>query len=1067
MIKVQKMVGTVLRREVEGPSHPFIKEQLLRDRISKGLVSESEVDQARAAVSDFMKSIDLGGNHVNDNEEQLRPYFFKKIFNEALGYSDDQMYFEESTSSDSKKADMILVNPTEDAKFKKKPDVIVEMKDMKIVNLDKKQGRADFTGSPVEQAFSYSTKYERRPNFVIVSNFKEIRIYGSVQGEWSVIYLEDLLQSDYELERFFALLSPAQLLRHSNAQSGRLSDLRSKTTVYDEQISIDFYQTYLETREFLISDIIQSQKREDEPIHYRDAFRAAQKILDRFLFIAFAQDYGFLPEDAFSSAIQIRQEKLDRDPYALWNSLSELFRKIDRGNDNPAINRFNGGLFKRDKNLDTLYVSNEAVLRFADIDNYDFVSDLDVNILGHIFEQAIGDIDKLTDEFSNETTQKLVSKRKKDGIFYTTANVTQYLLSMTISNWIQDQREKLGVDKYKAISPEDIDFFQNEGKTQLSHSITKRVQRQIDNLNMLREKLHNIKILDPAVGSGSFLNAAFDILQRENKAIDKEIRELVGGQTDFWDLRTEILRNNLFGVDINSESVEITKLSLWLKTASSSEPLTTLDDNIKVGNSIINDSSLTDIPFDWAKEFPEIMAEGGFDIVIGNPPYLTSRENKITEEEKQYYNENYPIMSQYQPNLYRVFVEKGYNLLKDSGYFGYIIPNTWMTIETFSRMRTFLLKHTQNLVVINMFDKMFEDAVVDNALLIFKKGAPTYLELGEWRKGIIQSIETYKPDEMLTNTNEILVQLDKSTSKLMKKFNTGVRELASVATVKSGLVAYEVGKGTPSQTKEMTTSRIYHSYELHTGWRKYLQGRDVRRYEIDWTGEYIQYGKNLAAPRSEQQFKGTRILVRQIPMMSNHMVSAALTDGEFINDRNSNNIFDFKYLPEYVLAILNSEALSFWFVNTFNKFSRKTFPQFKKGELEKFPIPKVNETVQASIATKVKVIEKSIESIQNYNVPFNREMKIEFSDWQDVSLTATETVEAQLKAVPVDDRTNLVQILTKYEQLVEHESYAIETAESELDKRIYELYGFTEEEVGLIHQFMDDFIETHLAAKKK
>ena len=145
--------------------------------------------------------------------------------------------------------------------------------------------------------------------------------------------------------------------------------------------------------------------------------------------------------------------------------------------------------------------------------------------------------------------------------------------------------------------------------------------------------LSNIKVLDPACGSGAFLNEVFDYLYYEGQIVNNKLTTFNDGQIQLFRWDTHIISNNIYGVDINRESVEITKLSLWLKTANPDEKLTYLDDNIKCGNSLIDDSDVAgDKAFNWKQEFPDIMAAGGFDVVVGNPPYgisISSKRKKI------------------------------------------------------------------------------------------------------------------------------------------------------------------------------------------------------------------------------------------------------------------------------------------------------------------------------------------------------------------------------------------------------------------------------------------------------
>jgi type II restriction/modification system DNA methylase subunit YeeA len=142
----------------------------------------------------------------------------------------------------------------------------------------------------------------------------------------------------------------------------------------------------------------------------------------------------------------------------------------------------------------------------------------------------------------------------------------------------------------------------------------------LDNLHKYREYISSLKILDPACGSGAFLNQALEYLIEEHRFIDLYRRPLEGDTLGIYDVRSSILENNLYGVDINEESVELARLSLWLRTAERGRKLNDLSKNIKCGNSLIDDESIAgELAFNWQEKFPEIMANGGFDVVIGNP----------------------------------------------------------------------------------------------------------------------------------------------------------------------------------------------------------------------------------------------------------------------------------------------------------------------------------------------------------------------------------------------------------------------------------------------------------------
>lgn len=154
------------------------------------------------------------------------------------------------------------------------------------------------------------------------------------------------------------------------------------------------------------------------------------------------------------------------------------------------------------------------------------------------------------------------------------------------------------------------------------------------------------------------------------------------------------------------------------------------------------------------------------------------------------------------------------------------------------------------------------------------------------------------------------------------------------------------------QTEEMKDNRIYHTYDpLDDSFTKYLQGEDVKRYEVKWSGEWIKYGDNLAAMRKPELFSGPRILVRQIPSLPPHSISGVYVEEEIINDRNSMIVNSFKYNPFFILGVINSKVETFWFINIFDKMQRGMFPQFKVSELGMFPVPKEEVVISEKIAS--------------------------------------------------------------------------------------------------------------------
>ncbi|MBD7908908.1 DUF7149 domain-containing protein [Sporosarcina gallistercoris] len=362
---------------------------------------------------------------------------------------------------------------------------------------------------------------------------------------------------------------------------------------------------------------------------------------------------------------------------------------------------------------------------------------------------------------------------------------------------------------------------------------------------------------------------------------------------------------------------------------------------------------------EWRMEFPEILDEDGdfvgFDLVIGNPPYIFARNQSFSEDMKKYYSKTYKV-SEYQANTYTIFIELAYKLMRKGGSFSYIIPNNFLTIQTNSKIREFITKKTSDVVLINSLDKIFADASVDNCIIFFKKNEPNWIEVSELKAGEFNTIgkvgASFFGDKPTFSFS--MVKYNDAINAYRKVDACLKLDRQGIATVKSGIKAYETGKGSPKMTGQDKNNRIYHStVQIDNSYRKYLDGENVSRYKLTWNGEWIKYGENLAAPRELTIFDKPRILVRQIPTNKVYAIEGTFIDDNSINDLNSIIITDIKVNPLYLLGVINSKIITLWFMMKFDKFQRRVFPQFKVNELGEFPIPDGTDSQQNSIAETV------------------------------------------------------------------------------------------------------------------
>jgi hypothetical protein len=658
-------------------------------------------------------------------------------------------------------------------------------------------------------------------------------------------------------------------------------------------------------------------------------------------------------------------------------------------------------LEKAQKILDSLLVRDVALRRVLDLRRYDFSGDLDVNVLGQVFERSIADVELTKAEIDGAVVDRTTARRKKEGIFYTPEYITRYLVEQTLGVYLADHPDRL----------------------------------------------ESVTILDPACGGGAFLNQAHTFMKHAYATKRAEVND-------------SALLRHLYGVDLNEESAEITKVSLWLKTATATEPLQNLDRNIRVGNSLIDDPAVAGShAFKWDEEFGDIMAAGGFDVIIGNPPWVFARSGRLRQAEKDYYYRSYDVAN-YQLNTYALFIERSYRMLRAGGRLGFIVPNTWLTIISFEPLRRFLLEQTADLQIINVYGRVFDEAHVDCCLLLFTKGSPTEVTAGEMHDLRVEKFPPLAPEDLTgAGTAIINISLVKRREALgiISTINAASYPLTRYATVKTGFVAYEVGKGQPAQTREMKDARVYHSANREgEGWFSYLDGRDVRRYGLGWSGQFVKYGSNLAAPRDRALYQTERILVRQIPSKPPYSINAAYTDTDMLlNDRNSNIVFGFKIKPQAILGILNSRVTSYWFGYTFDKFQRDTFPQFKLAELEQFPIPRNIEDYEAALTSYVDALTDSGNARAAALLKTINFLEAGYGlDEQDITSALTDNdwslLNSELRAVPAAEREQIYAYFTTRQAEIAAAQRTIDELDEKVDTLVFAMFGLDENQRQVI-----------------
>ncbi len=1038
----------------------------------------------------------IGGRLLSMKEEQLRDEFLKTFFGDVLDYSYDisadtcQLQIERSTEFDSKTPDGSLgfFNRSGEDVVK----AVIELKGSKI-NLDKKQNRKDFPGTPVEQAFSYVPKMGGQCRWVIVSDFVEIRLYhASDMRRYERFFIPDLFLKD-NLKKFFFLLYKDRLFWQNGGTSPTDGLLESRRAA-QEKIEDEFYGEYAASRLLLLNALRRDNSSEaDEAL-----LGCSQRLLDRLIFIAFVRDIPIV-RDVFRHLMNGYDESFSSSPLLAWQLLKDLFHAFDSGYSKRGRNipPFNGGLFKPDPLLENLALTDDTLLDLLKpegfLRRYDFQSELDVNILGHIFEKSIGDIEKIKADLAagNELPAPPppddTNKKKKHGIFYTPEYITHYIVEQTVGGWLDDRRREvlaeLGVAELFEPAPADYESIAVGGGCNELIALHRRFWEAY------RLHLRRIKVLDPACGSGAFLNQVFNRLYEEWKIVEAETKKLDtplngkservsegifangnGGSTDDSNrdsaIRKDIVVNNLFGVDLSAESVEITKLSLWLKTANRTHSLADLSDNIRHGNSLVDDPAVDALAFRWEDGFKEIMDGGGFDVVVGNPPYVDIKQ--LPSELVRHFLATYAT-AENRINLYALFIERAFSMLKPDGGFSFIVPNSLLVNSSYLKCRQLLFDAVHTIV--KLPDHVFPDASVETIVIVCHKGKSiTHANAIIYpREAKIEEINGGEVYTLLDKTNwngEWLAFNIHATNEIQgvikKTFQESV-PLGEVCDFALGITPYDKYKG---HSEELMKSKGFHAPKpLDTTYKPLIAGENIRRYYIDETAsEYIKYGDWLGAMREERFFLEPRIIVRQIVSGKPPKIFASYTEKPlyFTQIGFSLLIKDEQFHIKYVLSLLNSSLLNFVHKFKFLDIEKEVFQKILIENARKFPIKLIDPADQAPFIAQADLLLQKHRELHDGTSTFLRLLQANFPlatvpkkleewhrlDWKEL-LEEMKKAKAPLKP---SQQAEWLAVFEEQRKTAGHALAAIEQADRELDRMVFGLYGLTEAEIALVER---------------
>lgn len=636
------------------------------DRTPAAAEESAAKDWAARAREDFGKQ----------NESQLEPEFNHKVMQQVLGYRplgpDGPGTIKAKQSIGAGTVDLALGRFTADVAEIAAP---LELKGPKTALDAIMPGRHK---TPVQQAWEYANDAPGA-KWVLVSEMRWLRLYaiGHGRADYEQFDLRKIDEPE-ELRRLQLFLHADQLL------GGATAELLARSAREDRDITAALYKDYRTLR----ADLMQFVRDQRPAVTAEDRIALVQKLLDRLVFTAFAEDSILLPPDTLRDVI----EKEDAwEDSSKWERVRRLFAAIDKGRPKAGIDAYNGGLFAGDEALDALDLPDPLVARFREIYAYDFKSEVSVAILGHIFEQSISDIEAMQAEARGEPPPA-TGKRKRDGVVYTPDFITRFIIERTIGAHMAEVSA--------ALMAEHAAGEEADGTIRWKGAPAERAYWEA-----YLERLTGLKVLDPACGSGAFLIAAFEWLNAEQRRVRERLAELTGDRLSWLDPNADlaILEHNLFGVDVNAESVEITKLSLWLETARKGRALNDLSANIRWGNSLIEDSDIHARAFAWEGPF----AKGSFDVVVGNPPYVRM---ELLKSIKPYLQKRYAVVSD-RADLYAYFFELGLRALKPGARLGYISSSTFFRTGSGAPLRKYLSEAAAIEAVIDFGDLQLFDGV--------------------------------------------------------------------------------------------------------------------------------------------------------------------------------------------------------------------------------------------------------------------------------------------------------------------------------------------------------------------
>ena len=935
------------------------------------LTKEKAKNNLKILIAKFESELNL--SKIWDyNEEATKTAFIQPLLKDVLGWNvndRDEVSPEERVSRN--RVDYGL-------KIDGKTKIFVEAKPPKA-DLEKH----------IEQAVKYGYNRKTVP-FVLLTDFEGLKLFDVTVKPDQRNYRKGL-KIDLTWDKYLEYFDDIWLLRKESAQSGEIDKILKVKPKDRLPVDKAILEDLKKWREILAKDIyknnphiFESGDREKDAQYLKEI---TQRLLDRLIFMRFCEDRNFIHRTYLKPLFEERSDAMGtstmvllQDEFKHYNIIydSDLFRPQE----------WEKGL------LIDFKVMYEIILDTYNPYQFDVIP---LEILGNIYEQYLGYTIRLTEQQVKYELKPDV--RKAGGVYYTPEYIVDYIVKNTVGKLLQE---------------------------------------------LPAGKIKKLRILDPACGSGSFLIRAYEEMlnwyksqkktkkhmapQKCHSELGSESQQLFEHEAQEHVLsigeKAQILREHIFGVDIDEQAVEVTKLSLMLKMLEGefgiipgSHILPMLDKNIKCGNSLISGETFELMkyfgkdyykvkPFNWEDEFKKIMVdEGGFDVVIGNPPYITYSlgrgRTKHSEPEVEYISNIYQQSSEYKINSFAIFYDRALQLSRPSGLFAYIVPGTILINLALSKIRYHLISNAKLLQVVSLKYKVFPDAEMgDCAILVVKNKMDNQYEIKlneylseNWKKDYhLNKIKS----NIILSCPEHRIYMNSFSYDILKINNRkNMQKLVEIAKFYNGI-------------KTGDNKRFISQKQISSKYKPVVRGRDFVRYGVINPQVFVYFDPKVLWSNTNEAILSlkNKIIIRQT---GDKLIATIDELGIYCMDT-VHTIYQSLYNIKFLLGFINSKFLNYYHNCMIPEFG-KAFAEVKIANLKQLPIP-----------------------IIKFSNPSDKKLHDNIVALVDIML----------------DLTKKIQIAKGGEK--DQIQRQIEKTDCEIDELVYKLYGITDEERRIIER---------------